>query len=127
MQEDHAPVKQQQAPPPPVLTPEQQAITTLFARIKALERLSNKQRVIINNQKDQLNNRRTKEKGEIVRPKRPDNYNGNPSDREKYFNEVETYFRYFTTTLADNKDKVHFTASCLIGAGEEWFRPYIRD
>ncbi|MGZ4850584.1 MAG: retropepsin-like aspartic protease [Candidatus Bathyarchaeia archaeon] len=126
MQQD-APAVPQPAPPPVALTQEQQAITELFARIEALERLTTEQRATIDEQREQLNARRNKEKGEIVRPKKPNNYDGNPNEREKYFNEVETYFGYFDVTLADDEDKVHFAASCLEGAAEEWFRPYMKD
>jgi hypothetical protein len=127
IQQQVPPPQPQQQAPPPVLTPEQQAINTLLARIEALERSSAEQRATIDEQRDQLTSRRTKEKGEIVRPKRPENYDGNPNEREKYFNEVETYFGYFNVTLAEDEDKVHFAASCLIGAAEEWFRPYMKD
>jgi Retrotransposon gag protein len=117
--QDSIPDPQQQQQESPPMTPEQQ----LQALIEEVKRLNQ----IVSEQEDRLNNHRRKEKGEIVKPKRPDDYDGNPKDREKYFNQVETYFGNFDITLADHEDKVYFAAGCLIGAGEQWFRPYMKD
>lgn len=125
MQQD--PLTEQQVPPaPPPLTPEQAAINLLLSRIEKLEKLTQEQQETINDQQDQLQRRR-KEKGEIVRPKRPDDFDGQPSGMIKFFAELDTYFSYFPVTLEDDEDKVLFASGCLTGAAAEWFRPILKD
>lgn len=81
---------------------------------------------VINKQQEQLN-RRQKEKGEIIRPKRPDDFGGEPSKMTKFFAELETYFGYYPETLKEDEDRVLFAANCLVGTAAEWFRPILAD
>ena len=68
-----------------------------------------------------------KEHGKILRPKRPDSYDGEPRKMEKYFMELDVYFGYFPDTLEEDEDKTIFAITCLTGAAEEWARPIMQD
>jgi len=115
---DHMEDEQQEQQPPP-LTPEQQALNLLLARIEKLE-------AIVADQKDQLQ-RRQKEKGEILKPKRPESFGGETSKMNKFFAELDTYFGYFPYTLEADEDQVLFAANCLVDTAAEWFRPILAD
>jgi len=68
-----------------------------------------------------------KEKGKILRPKRPEPYDGDPRKMDKYFTELDIYFGYFPDTLEYDEDKTILAITCLTGAAEEWARPIMKD
>jgi hypothetical protein len=77
-------------------------------------------------QKEQLR-RLQKEKGEIIKLRLPEPFDGSPAIQEKYITEVKTYFRYFNVTLKDKDDKVLFAGGCLTSAAAKWFRLFLKD
>jgi hypothetical protein len=110
---------------PPQLTVEEM-MRALAERIATLENVVQNQHNTIEEQKVQLE-RRSREKGEILKPKRPEDFGGDTSKMSKFFAELDSYFGYFPETLEDDEDRVLFAANCLTDTAAEWFRPILAD
>ncbi|PTB47445.1 hypothetical protein M431DRAFT_64131, partial [Trichoderma harzianum CBS 226.95] len=67
------------------------------------------------------------EKGEVLKPTKPEPFDGDPRKMDKFFSELATYFGYFPRTLKDDEDRVIFAGSRLAGDAETWFRPIMQN
>lgn len=65
-----------------------------------------------------------KKDGDIIKLKRPGPYNGKSDKLRAFIAKLRYYIQKFPRTLAKEKDKVAFAATCLEGTAKSWFQPF---
>jgi hypothetical protein len=68
-----------------------------------------------------------KDQGEIVRPTPPGPFLGDAQELEGFLIQLQAYFGFFPTKLANDEDKIRFAGTRLGGAAGRWFQAYLRD
>ena len=104
----------------------QPTLEDLVNEIKALCKTVETQQKTIEDQEICLA-KRGKEPGEIIKPKLPEPFDGDPRKIQKYFAEAQIYFSYYPRSMAKPHNRVRLAGGCLTGAAEIWFRPMMDD
>ena len=72
-------------------------------------------------------NNKQEEIGRILKPTKPELFNGTASKLFTFLTQCRAYFAYFLTSLSTDADKVHYSAGRLTGNAATWFKPTLKE